>query len=266
MSILPQGWAAARLGETTSDISYGFTDKASGEPRGPKFLRITDIQEGRVDWSTVPYCSPRGDEGRRYSLQPGDIVFARTGATTGKSFLFETCPQEAVFASYLIRVRLHRGLADHFIGYFFRSAAYWEQITASLSGSAQPSCNASKLSSITIPVAPLPEQHRIAAKLDLLLARVNTCRQRLDKIPRLLARFRQSVLAAACSGKLTADWRRSKRPARTSEEPLCANMTETPCVTAISEQGGKEKTQHDNGKWFCSARDTGNACVRFGIG
>jgi cellulose synthase/poly-beta-1,6-N-acetylglucosamine synthase-like glycosyltransferase len=50
------------------------------------------------------------------------------------------------------------------------------------------------------------------------------------------------------------------------ERSLCANMTETPCVTAISEQGGKEKTQHDNGKWFCSARDTGNACVRFGIG
>ena len=64
---------------------YGYTDSAKFEPVGPKFLRITDIQNGNVNWETVPYTSC--PEKQKYLLQPGDILFARTGATTGKSFL-----------------------------------------------------------------------------------------------------------------------------------------------------------------------------------
>ncbi len=58
-----------------------------------------------------------------------------------------------------------------------------------------------------LPLAPLNEQRRIVAKLDELLSKVDACKARLDKIPAILKRFRQSVLAAACSGRLTADWR-----------------------------------------------------------
>lgn len=60
---------------------------------------------------------------------------------------------------------------------------------------------------LEMPIAPLAEQHRIVAKLEKLLAKVHACQQRLEKVPVLLKRFRQSVLAAACSGRLTADWR-----------------------------------------------------------
>ena len=203
MSELPKAWAVVSLAEIASDISYGFTDKATMQPVGPKFLRITDIQEGRVNWSSVPHCRSRDGAIGQYSLKAGDIVFARTGATTGKSFLIESCPIEAVFASCLIRVRIHTGFCVALVAYFFRSADYWQQITENLSGSAQPSCNASKLALLSVPVAPFAEQQRIAAKLDSLLARVHACQQRLDKIPKLLARFRQSVLAAACSGRLS---------------------------------------------------------------
>jgi len=64
-----------------------------------------------------------------------------------------------------------------------------------------------QLLDLPFPLAPLNEQHRIVAKLEKLLARVDACKERLDKIPLNLKRFRQSVLAAACSGRLTADWR-----------------------------------------------------------
>jgi len=57
---------------------------------------------------------------------------------------------------------------------------------------------------------PSPEQQRIVAKVEALLARVNAARERLAKAPAILKRFRQSVLAAACSGQLTADWREDK--------------------------------------------------------
>ena len=101
---LPKGWAETTVGEVAEDISYGFTAKATTEPVGPRLLRITDIQNGSVQWESVPYCEIPKGRASNYSLRNGDIVFARTGATTGKSFRIRSCP-EAVFASYLIRVR-----------------------------------------------------------------------------------------------------------------------------------------------------------------
>jgi len=64
-----------------------------------------------------------------------------------------------------------------------------------------------KLFSIEIPLAPADEQIRIVNKIDALLAKVDACKERLDKIPAILKRFRQSVLSAACSGRLTEEWR-----------------------------------------------------------
>src|SRR5207245_2267787 len=71
-----------------------------------------------------------------------------------------------------------------------------------------------------VPLPPLAEQRRIVAKVEALLARVNVARQRLAKVPAILKRFRQSVLAAACSGRLTADWREEGREALSGDELL----------------------------------------------
>lgn len=86
-----EGWKAVRLGEL-SEIAYGYTAKATFAEVGPKFLRITDIQEGIVDWSTVPTCAIDANELSRHRLEVNDIVFARTGATTGKSYLLKDVP------------------------------------------------------------------------------------------------------------------------------------------------------------------------------
>jgi type I restriction enzyme, S subunit len=207
---LPQGWVETTVGEVAADISYGFTAKARDGTSGPRYLRITDIQNNTVDWRSVPSCNIPAGRIAAYELRKGDLVFARTGATTGKSFLIKTCP-EAVFASYLIRVRPGNAVVPEFLAHFFQSASYWDQVSENISGSAQPNCNATKLSSLTVPIPPLSEQERIAAKLERLSARVDACQQRLAKVPVLLKRFRQSVLAAACSGQLTAGWREKHR-------------------------------------------------------
>lgn len=206
MSDLPKGWYETTVGSMSQDISYGFTTSASSTPKGPKFLRITDIQNGTVDWKAVPFCKVPPSDASRFLLKAGDIVFARTGATTGKSFLIRAAPN-AVFASYLIRLRPSECIMPELMAYFFQSQMYWQQITENLSGSAQPNCNATKLSSLALPIPPLNEQSRIVAKLEKLLGRVDAAQARLATIPRILKRFRQSVLAAACSGRLTADWR-----------------------------------------------------------
>ncbi|MBI4489856.1 MAG: restriction endonuclease subunit S, partial [Deltaproteobacteria bacterium] len=102
---LPEGWEGKIVEEISEKPQYGYTQAARDEPVGPKFLRITDIQNGQVNWEAVPYCDCEAGALKKYKLQAGDLLFARSGATTGKTFLVTQCP-EAVFASYLIRLRL----------------------------------------------------------------------------------------------------------------------------------------------------------------
>jgi len=101
---MKKGWETKTLGEV-SVINYGYTESSNSKPVGPRFLRITDIQDDHVDWESVPYCKIESSDLPKYTLASGDIVFARTGATTGKSYLVDD-PPKAVFASYLIRLRL----------------------------------------------------------------------------------------------------------------------------------------------------------------
>ena len=114
----------------------------------------------------MPYCKIESTDVPKYRLAAGDIVFARTGATTGKSFLVDD-PPEAVFASYLIRLRLlDKKLLPKFVSLFFQTAGYWKSIKEGSAGSTQGGFNASKLGTLSIPIPPLPEQQRIIGILD----------------------------------------------------------------------------------------------------
>lgn len=165
MTLLPKNSRRLRLGEIAERIDYGHTASASTESIGPKFLRITDIQNDEVNWNNVPYCACSDEEAERYSLAPGDIVFARTGATTGKSYLLIAPPTGAIFASYLIRVRPGSTVDASYLVRFFQTPDYWRQITKSSTGTDQPGVNATKLKHLEIPLPPLAEQRRIAAIL-----------------------------------------------------------------------------------------------------
>lgn len=172
-----------------------------------RLLRITDIQNSAVNWQSVPNCKIDPEKIEKYQLKPGDLVFARTGATVGKSYLLQGDIPEAVYASYLIRVRCLEGISIEFLSYYFRSPYYWRQITDFSAGIGQPNVNGTKLKNLSVPLPPLTEQKVIADKLDTLLAQVDNIKARLERIPEILKRFRQSVLAAAVSGRLTEEWR-----------------------------------------------------------
>ncbi|WP_337138219.1 restriction endonuclease subunit S [Sphingomonas aquatica] len=147
-----QGHDNVRLEDVASQIDYGLTASAKEDGDGPKFLRITDIQDGKVDWATVPVCDATTKQITDNELHAGDIVFARTGATTGKSFLIETCPDNAVFASYLIRVRPSKAVRPEYLFGFFQTTLYWNQIQSMAQGAAQPGVNSTKLKELVLPL------------------------------------------------------------------------------------------------------------------
>jgi len=202
-SDLPEGWAKIELEQISAQIQYGYTASALKDQAGPRFLRITDIQNGKVDWNSVPTCEISRDDLRKYALRQSDVLFARTGATTGKSFLIASCPHDAVFASYLIRLRLQKSIDAAFVSLFFNTPEYWQFISENVAGIAQPNCNATKLGCLLVPIPPLLEQKRIVEKVERLLARVNVAKERLARVSAILKRFRQVVLAAVILGEET---------------------------------------------------------------
>jgi type I restriction enzyme S subunit len=163
---LPEGWEWKKLGEIAEKIHYGYTASAVEKQIGPKLLRITDIQDNNVNWETVPFCEIAEKDKEKYLLREGDLVFARTGATVGKSYLLEGNVPDSVFASYLIRVILSDTVAKKYVYYFFQSSSYWLQIQSGKVGAGQPNVNATKLSEITLPIPPLETRQKIVAILE----------------------------------------------------------------------------------------------------
>lgn len=168
---MPESWEIASISKYCEKPRYGYTASASTQPNGPKFLRITDITEEGVNWNTVPYCSCPQSKIDTLRLKSGDLVFARIGATTGKSFLIENCP-EAVFASYLIRLRTKAGLDPTYLSCFFESQAYWRQVRANKGNNLKGGMNASILSSLIFPAPPLAEQKEISSNLMVINQRI----------------------------------------------------------------------------------------------
>lgn len=192
---------SVRVREVADSIQYGHTASAISREEGPRFLRITDIQDGAVDWDSVPSCDIVAEDVPRYRLSTGDLVFARTGATTGKSFLIRDCP-EAVFASYLIRVRASKDVDPRYLALFFQSPDYWQQIERGKRGIGQPNVNGKTLGEIELPLPPWDIQQTIVAEIEKQFTRLEAGVAALRRVQANLKRYRAAVLKAACKGKL----------------------------------------------------------------
>ncbi len=185
---LPTHWRRATLKECCIRPDYGFTASASSQPVGPRFLRITDIQNGNVDWERVPFVGTATSSPEESRLQAGDIVIARIGATTGKAFLIKECP-EAIFASYLIRVRTKPNTSPEFLSFFFQSSEYWNQIDQRKGGRLKGGVNIPNLESLSLLLPPLPEQQAIAHVLETVQTAKNARQREL-----VLERERKAAL------------------------------------------------------------------------
>lgn len=215
---IPESWRWVRWGYLSQSIQYGYNAPAQDVGR-IKMVRISDIQDGKVLWDTVPYCEIREEAMPTYLLQKNDILFARTGGTVGKSYLVKDVPEESIYAGYLIRTRYSSLLCPEYMKYFMESLLYWDQLRNGTIATAQPNCNGKTLSKMILPLPPLAEQKRIVAKIEELLLYVDRYAAAYEKLEQFNAKFpedmKKSILQYAIQGKLV-----EQRPEEGTAEEL----------------------------------------------
>lgn len=223
---MPTRWATCDLGTLLTSLESGSRPK--GGVRGikegvPSIGGEHLTYKGTFDFSSIKYVpkefASRMNKGH---IRKNDILIVKDGATTGKTaFVDENFPfGDAVVNEHVFICRPSPSVEPRFLFSYLMSKEGQERILENFQGSAQGGINLSFAPNTEVPLAPLPEQRRIVAKLEKLLAKVGACQERLNKIPAILKRFRQSVLAAACSGRLTIDWRNEQKHLDTSNEFL----------------------------------------------
>ena len=200
---LPQGWASAQIADVVERVPNIKPEDAPNKDFG--YVDISSIDNSSFVITDVKRFEGKDAPSRaRRPIRPNDIVFSnvrtylRNIALVGSDCAAEICstgftvlrPNAAVEARYLFRYVL--------------TDAFLARVTPQQTGTHYPATSDRVVMSEQVPLAPLAEQRRIVEKL---LGQVDACQQRLEKMPKLLKRFRQSILAAACSGRLTADWR-----------------------------------------------------------
>lgn len=140
--------APVRLENLIEGTQYGYNASALQSGKN-KFLRISDIHESKVNWDSVPYCNC--DDEETYLLKNEDILIARTGGTTGKSFKIDSPPKHSIYAGYLIRIRAKKEVNPDYIYLFLHSFAYWSQIVNLNERNFRPKANAENLKSLILP-------------------------------------------------------------------------------------------------------------------
>ena len=194
---VPEGWEVRALGDLCDKPQYGYTQSAIGEPIGPKFLRITDINKRAwIEWESVPHCEIVEEDFKKYRLREGDILIARM-ADPGHGCMIEE-EQDAVFASYLIRFRPKKKCYARFLQYWLRSDSYWELVKGRGAGTTRVSLNAKVLSSFPVLV---PDD----ALLDVLGELMDDLRSRVvanTYESRVLAAQRDALLPKLVSGEM----------------------------------------------------------------
>ena len=199
--VVPSSWVWTTVGEISQSILYGVSESAKTQGTY-RLLRITDIQDNKVNWDTVPFTDYENEKAEAYLLKDGDILFARTGATVGKSYLVNNLKEKAIYASYLIRVQTSHYVLPAFVKYFFESGFYWEQVLGNSVGIGQPNVNGTILSNLELPIPPIMEQKRIVKELGEWLSIIDKIEESKGRIQKVISLAKSKVLDLAIHGKL----------------------------------------------------------------
>lgn len=199
---VPEGWTLARAGDLLR-LTNGFPFKPSHwKGRGLPIIRIQNLNNPDASFN---YCPDHLLD--KYHVKHGDLLFAWSG-TPGTSFGAHIWPGDsALLNQHIFRVDFDTQLFDKGFLRLSINRNLDEYISQAHGGVGLAHITKGKFEASFLAFPPVAEQKRIMAKIEQLLAYVNVGRERLARVPLILKRFRQAVLAAACSGRLTTYWR-----------------------------------------------------------
>ncbi|MBK7197539.1 MAG: restriction endonuclease subunit S [Myxococcales bacterium] len=230
---LPKGWAWAYSEELASPEDgalvigpFGSDLKTSDyRDTGVPLVFVRDIRAAAFGGEPTKHIDPqKATQLRRHQAEPGDLLITKMGAPPGDTAIYPATRPPGIITADCIRLRPNPTLAStEFLRLAFRVDAVRSQIAERSVGVAQKKLSLERFRHIQVPLAPLAEQRRIADKLEALAAHNRRAKESLDAVPPLLDKLRQSILAAAFRGDLTADWR-AKNPDVEPADKLLARV------------------------------------------
>ncbi|WP_437340417.1 restriction endonuclease subunit S [Leptospira interrogans] len=162
------------------ELTYGYVAKAQ-DSGNARFIRITDISASGKLITTNAKFVDISEDNKKYMLKKNDLLMARTGATYGKTLIFEE-DYPAIYAGFLIKLSFDDKIINpKFYWHFAQSDLFWSQANQLVSGGAQPQFNANALKEVAIPIPPLAEQERIVDILDKFDALTNSISEGLPR-------------------------------------------------------------------------------------
>ncbi|SKA16300.1 restriction endonuclease subunit S [Sediminibacterium ginsengisoli] len=187
-------WEIVKLKDCSVSLDYGMNAAATLYDGENKYIRITDINERSSEYISNPPVSPEGDLTDHYLVQENDILLARTGASTGKSYLYNVEDGKLYFAGFLIRARIKEVYNARFIFAQTQIETYkrWVKLMSMRSG--QPGINSQEYGSYEIAIPSRKEQDRIASFLELIDRRIATQNKIIEKLETLIKGIREGLL------------------------------------------------------------------------
>lgn len=205
------GWEEKTLGELCAPLTYGMNAAATKFDGENRYIRITDIDDETHALLPNDIVSPSGELDDKYLVKKGDILLARTGASTGKSFLYHPKDGKLFYAGFLIKAHVLPSSDDYFIYSQTLTDRYWKWVKTASMRSGQPGINANEYASYSFAVPSLPEQRKIAdflSAVDAVIAaqqaEVDAWEQRKKGVMQKL--FSQEVRFRADDGSDFPDW------------------------------------------------------------
>lgn len=230
MTTIPTSWRWVPLDEVVAPdapIIYGILQPGPDVADGIPYVRPSEISGDEIRLDDLRRTTPEiARKYRRASLEPGDVLLSIVG-TIGKVAIVPPELRGANITQSSCRIRPASAVLHHaFLAWFLRSPVARSAYDETRLGTGVPRLNIGQVREFPIALPPLNEQRRIVAKIDALMARSRRAKESLDAIPPLLERLRQSILAAAFRGDLTADWRAQNPDVEPAEKLL--ERIETP--------------------------------------
>ena len=194
-------WEKCKLGDIATGFDYGMNAAAKPFDGENKYIRITDIDEASSTYIDKDIVSPDGTLTENYLVNDRDILLARTGASTGKSYLYRKSDGKLYYAGFLIRANVTKH-NPYFVFSQLHTHRYWSWVSIMSARSGQPGINSQEYSSFPVYVTSLREEEKISALLSLIDERIATQNKIIEKLESLIKGITDKLLCNFSWGKV----------------------------------------------------------------